>query len=638
MKKIVLSVLFAGFSLFVFSQTLITENFDALNVGNMATTSSISYGVTTAAQGGWSIISHMTVPDQSYFQVQSYQASNKWLSLSGSPTAPGIQTGSNYVQKNINWSTRTVGNDVVYAECLFNTGSMSVSKNEFYFALYNTNKSKCLGGFIYVHDTHLLKGLAYDSTDASTNGNYTYSSIGIGSTALILEDTIDYYLVVGYDVNTGKTSWYVSEYATQNVPLCNASKQNQIIISDPALLITAAKSGASNTASSTVFYDNISVQARPCYKYMTQASADFVYTGGMHCLGTSDLIPAILTPSSTGVFSSTPAGLEINETNGIINMTTSQAGTYSVTFITNNASTCVDTVTTSITLTPSSIPTFSIIDLICSGSTVPILPSTSNNLILGMWSPAIVNNASSGIYTFTPNSGQCVLPITKTINVVTTPVTPTFSVASNICTGSSAPILATTSDNAVTGTWTPPSASNTATGTYTFTPTNGSCATPVITTITVTSNVTPIFTVESIICSGDLAPILETTSNNLISGTWTPSTVSNTATGTYTFTPAFEECATSTSTTVTVLDCSGIDEQTTSPYSIFPNPANDLISITFSGSLNNMGDILLISADGKIIEQRNRTNSLLEQFDSSALKAGVYFFQINHKTEKIIIQ
>lgn len=705
MKTKLMSILFAGFALSVASQTLITENFDALNAGNMATTNTISYATTTAGQGGWSVISNMAVPSHSYFQVETIQNNDKRLALSGSPTAPGAQSGSNYVQKSINWGTRTTGNDVVYAECLFNTGDASVSKNEFYFAIYNTNRSKCLGGYIYVHDTHVLKGLAYDSTDATANGNYSYPSIGTGGTSLVLNDNTDYYLVVGYDINTGKTNWYVSEYATQNIPLCNGSRQNNVAISDAAILVTAARAGTSNTASSTCYYDNISIQARPCYKYTTLASADFAYTGGMHCLGTANLNPAIMNPTSTGVFSSTPAGLDINATTGLINMSSSQAGTYSVTFITNNPSTCLDTAITSITLTASTTPTFSINDLICTGNIAPTLPSTSTNSISGTWSPATVNNTTTGTYTFTPNPGQCVLPVSKTINVVSTPVTPTFSISNTICTGSAAPILATTSDNAVSGTWTPPTVSNTttgtytftpisgacattttttitvstsdtpvftlasslcsgetapllpstsenaisgtwlpttvsntATGTYTFTPVEGSCATPTSTTITITPNVTPSFTLESTICEGDQAPILTTTSNNSITGTWIPSTVSNTNTGTYTFTPNSGICATSTSATVTVLDCSGIEEESISSFTIFPNPASDLISISFAEVTNNNENILLIAADGKIIEQRSHTNATIEQFNVSTLKAGIYFFQIGSTIEKIIIQ
>ena len=51
------------------------------------------------------------------------------------------------------------------------------------------------------------------------------------------------------------------------------------------------------------------------------------------------------------------------------------------------------------------------------------------------------------------------------------------------------------------------------------------------------STTTPTFTLPNAICIGSTAPTLPTVSNNGISGTWAPSTVSNTASATYIFTP-----------------------------------------------------------------------------------------------------
>ncbi len=70
------------------------------------------------------------------------------------------------------------------------------------------------------------------------------------------------------------------------------------------------------------------------------------------------------------------------------------------------------------------------------------------------------------------------------VNVPVTPlVTPTFTQVAAICTGGSF-TLPTTSDNAITGTWSP-AIDNTATTTYTFTPTAGQCATTATMTVTV---------------------------------------------------------------------------------------------------------------------------------------------------------
>jgi large repetitive protein len=148
----------------------------------------------------------------------------------------------------------------------------------------------------------------------------------------------------------------------------------------------------------------------------------------------------------------------------------------------------------------------------------------------------------------------CALPVT--VNVTVTPnVTPTFSFATSICEGATAPALPSTSGNGVTGTWSPSTVSNTASGSYTFTPTAGLCALPVTVNITVNPILTPTFSFGAAlsICNGATAPALPGTSTNGIVGTWSPATISNTASGTYTFTPNAGQCGTTATLNVTVV-------------------------------------------------------------------------------------
>ncbi len=67
------------------------------------------------------------------------------------------------------------------------------------------------------------------------------------------------------------------------------------------------------------------------------------------------------------------------------------------------------------------------------------------------------------------------------------------------------------------------------------------------TTVTSLVSVTPTFSIPASVCADFILP---TTSDNGISGTWSPAVVT---TGTYLFTPSFGECATSFSTLITVL-------------------------------------------------------------------------------------
>jgi gliding motility-associated-like protein len=244
---------------------------------------------------------------------------------------------------------------------------------------------------------------------------------------------------------------------------------------------------------------------------------------------------------------------------------------------------CATTPTTlTIVVNPNATPTFTAIAPICSGSTTPVLPTTSNNLITGTWNPATVSNTNSATYYFTPNSGQCALPTTLDVTIILK-IVPSFDPIADVCYGSAAPSLPTTSTNGITGTWNPAIVSNLTSGTYTFTPTDGICATTATLIINV-NTITPIFNAFAPICANTTAPILSPTSTNGISGTWNPATIANTASGTYTFTPATGQCAATTTLNVTVNQivtasftaippiCSG------TPRPVLPLTSNNLIT------------------------------------------------------------
>jgi hypothetical protein len=72
------------------------------------------------------------------------------------------------------------------------------------------------------------------------------------------------------------------------------------------------------------------------------------------------------------------------------------------------------------TVVAPTIPTFSPIASICSGTPLSALPTTSTNGITGTWSPAL-NNTATTTYTFTPTTGQCAGSTTLPISIFTNP-------------------------------------------------------------------------------------------------------------------------------------------------------------------------------------------------------------------------
>ena len=166
-------------------------------------------------------------------------------------------------------------------------------------------------------------------------------------------------------------------------------------------------------------------------------------------------------------------------------------------------------------------------------------------------STATATGLVPGTYTVTvDDAGACTPPITQTVIVGSSgaTTTPTFTQVAPICSGASF-TLPTSSNNSITGTWSP-ATNNTASTTYTFTPAAGQCATTTTMTVTVNPPITPSFTQVAPICSG-ASFTLPTSSNNSITGTWSPA-INNTVTTTYTFTPTAGQCATTTTMTVTV--------------------------------------------------------------------------------------
>ena len=270
--------------------------------------------------------------------------------------------------------------------------------------------------------------------------------------------------------------------------------------------------------------------------------------------GTVSLNGTVGGSATTGIWSA-PSGTFSNASSFTSTYTPSITnGTVTLTLTTNNATApCLEAFSTVvITVIPNTLPTFNILSTICTGSTAPILPTTSTNGISGTWNPSVVSNTATGTYTFTPDGNGCNTILIKTITV--TPKTiPTFVAIPAICTGGVAPILLTTSTNGITGTWSPATVNNMTTGTYTFTPTEGSCATPTTITITVNPMRTAAFSISPVVCYGGAVPVLPITSPNGITGTWSPSVIDNTMSGTYTFTPSAGFCASPVNLTITVI-------------------------------------------------------------------------------------
>ncbi len=436
------------------------------------------------------------------------------------------------------------------------TGCNSVDWIRLQYNINGTGWQNPVNSFLCAGACAGINVIQADDILPSGSMSYTTGCIGPGSTL---------------QVRIGVQCWAQNEFwRIDNVNVSFCPIVSTLTITDPAPVcapatvnLTAAAVTAGSSAGALTYWTNATA-TNPL------ASSNAVAVSGTYYIqldngGCPVIMPVIVVvnPLITPTFSaipnvcqgSTAPVLPTTSTNAITGswspaVSTASAGTTSYTF-TPSAGQCASTTTLSITVNPLLAPTFTTVGTICQGGTAPVLPTTSTNGINGSWSPA-VSTASAGTtsHTFTPTSGQCASTATMTITVSSL-ITPTFAPIGTLCQGSTAPVLPTTSTNAISGIWAPAvSTANTGTTTYTFTPNAGQCASSTTLDITVDVSIIPTFVAVSPICQGDAAPVLPTTSTNAINGTWSPAVSTNTAgTTTYTFTPNAGQCA-----SITTLD------------------------------------------------------------------------------------
>ena len=254
-------------------------------------------------------------------------------------------------------------------------------------------------------------------------------------------------------------------------------------------------------------------------------------------------------------------------------------------------------------------PTFTQVAPICSGGQLAALPTTSSNGIIGTWSPAI-NNTATTLYTFTPNSNFCSSVFNMTIVVTPPNLIPIFSAVAPICNGATLAALPTTSVNGVTGVWSP-ALNNLATTTYTFTPSLAQCA--LTTTLTIIVN-----------------PILGVTVNSptVCSGLSTTVTATPSLPGTYTYAWTVPAGVTNPG------NVASFNTTTSGAYSVVITQANTFCNSDFESPTGiTMGSLGFINQNNFQCWRTTATDGLIEVWtngtESTNAYSGVQFIELN---------
>jgi hypothetical protein len=214
--------------------------------------------------------------------------------------------------------------------------------------------------------------------------------------------------------------------STSGLSLNTSSGVVDLAASTPGNYTITNTIAAANGCPAVIATANITVTPLPV--------ATFSYTGTPYCQNAGSASPTFTGGGVAGTFTST-AGLSINSSTGVVNLTASSAGTYTVTNTIAAANGCpAVTATANITITPLPIATFSY-----TGT-----PYCQN---AGSASPTFTGGGYAG--TFTAAAGLSINSSTGVVNISASTVG-TYTVTNTIAAANGCPVVTATANITIT--------------------------------------------------------------------------------------------------------------------------------------------------------------------------------------------
>lgn len=385
--------------------------------------------------------------------------------------------------------------------------------------------------------------------------------------------------------------------------------------------------------------------------------ASFSYAATDYC--TSGTNPSPTVTGTIGVFSSTPAGLVISSSTGVITLSTSTAGTYNVTNTIVASGACPaasETVQVTITEAGDASFAYAASSYCLSGSnptpavtgTAGTFSSTPAGLSINAATGEIdLANSTPGVYTVTnelPASGACpVITETAQVTVTANPdaafsyaetsycstgtATPTITGAAGTFTASPAGLsinastgvidlaASTSGTYTVTNTIAATATCGEETETFTVTVEDVPTATVTLSGITLTAQETGV-TYQWIDCAGN-TPVAGATSQ-----TFTPSVP-----GSYAVIITDGNCS-ATSSCQAVSNV-GIEDNSIELIAVYPSPADHIITI--SGLTASNATVSILDVNGRILVSQQTASAKLEM-SVRDFESGVYLIKVESET------
>jgi hypothetical protein len=419
--------------------------------------------------------------------------------------------------------------------------------------------------------------------------------------------------VVTYPTNTGITwgsgstqtvTWNVANTTASPINCANVSIRLSLDggVTYPIVLVASTP----NDGSQSVLVPNASTTTARIM-IMSQAETFFDISNNNFAITcTSPVLPTFNT-SATYCQNEAVSPLPTTSTNNITGtwntqLSTANLGSTTYTF-TPTSGLCASQTNLTVTVNPSVTPTFTSLAPLCLNQTPPVLPSTSNNGILGVWNtPISTAIPGNNTYTFTPNAGQCAAVTNMTVSVQDV-INPTFNTYGPYCQNDVAAILPTTSVNGINGTWSSQINTSIIGGTgYTFTPSSGQCASTAVLTVTVISPPSNQITQNGLTLTSSANNATYqwidcNNQNSAIPGAVNQSFAPGTISGSYAVIVSNGTC--SITTDCFLFDQSALTELDDNSVLVYPNPFNAEISISWTGNTPNQ--LTVYDAMGKLV-------------------------------------
>ena len=332
MKRILFSLSVLAMAFTASSQTIVNDDFESFNLGDLD------------CQNCWFTYSASDDHSESDFQIVNITNGYQGIEIKGQAAEESLRD----CFKNISWDTRTAGNDNLFMSFTLQTGTASASANTFELGLYDESFGT-IAAFMYDAVSQELFSGVYATSGGTTSTKYYYlvDDGNGGGAALTLAENTEFTLSLYFDKSTGIVALQGVEGQTT---LFTKTYLGAKVDTDPKYVDFISYAGTGNTLSTSLFIDNFIVKARPCLVYDTKDDVTFSYSESTLCNTAAAVTPTLTDASVTGTFTSTPAGLSIDASSGLVTASSSTVGTYTVQFASNVDNTCDDSTTVSLTI------------------------------------------------------------------------------------------------------------------------------------------------------------------------------------------------------------------------------------------------------------------------------------------------